>query len=48
MATSTRAGAEVQQPLATVVMGGIASSTLLCLLVLPVILKLLVKEKEAA
>jgi cobalt-zinc-cadmium resistance protein CzcA len=42
MAISTRAGAEVQRPLATVVIGGILSSTLLSLLVLPVLLKLLV------
>jgi cobalt-zinc-cadmium resistance protein CzcA len=42
MAISTRAGAEVQRPLATVVIGGIVSSTLLCLLVLPVILRLMV------
>lgn len=37
MAVSTGAGAEVQQPLATVVIGGIVSSTLLTLLVLPVL-----------
>jgi len=35
MAVATSAGAEVQQPLATVVMGGIITSTLLTLLVLP-------------
>ena len=35
MALATGAGAEVQRPLATVVIGGIASSTLLTLLVLP-------------
>jgi len=35
MALGTGAGAEVQRPLATVVIGGIASSTLLTLLVLP-------------
>jgi len=35
MALSHGAGAEVQQPLATVVIGGIVSSTLLTLLVLP-------------
>ena len=35
MAISTGAGAEVQRPLATVVIGGIISSTLLTLLVLP-------------
>jgi len=37
MALSTDVGAEVQRPLATVVMGGIASSTALTLLVLPVL-----------
>jgi cobalt-zinc-cadmium resistance protein CzcA len=35
MATSTGAGAEVQRPLATVVIGGIITSTLLTLVVLP-------------
>jgi heavy metal efflux system protein len=35
MAMATGAGAEVQRPLATVVIGGIVSSTLLTLLVLP-------------
>lgn len=35
MAVATGAGAEVQRPLATVVIGGIVSSTLLTLLVLP-------------
>jgi cobalt-zinc-cadmium resistance protein CzcA len=44
MAISTHAGAEVQRPLATVVIGGILSSTLLSLLVLPVLLRLLVKK----
>jgi cobalt-zinc-cadmium resistance protein CzcA len=35
MALATSAGAEVQKPLATVVIGGLASSTLLTLLILP-------------
>ncbi|GMR22452.1 MAG: CusA/CzcA family heavy metal efflux RND transporter [Acidobacteriota bacterium] len=35
MATSTQAGAEVQRPLATVVIGGLVTSTLLTLFVLP-------------
>ncbi len=35
MALSTSAGAEVQRPLATVVIGGLVSSTLLTLVVLP-------------
>ncbi|WP_448245169.1 efflux RND transporter permease subunit [Pseudoxanthomonas mexicana] len=37
MALNVGAGSEVQRPLATVVIGGIASSTLLTLLVLPVL-----------
>ncbi len=37
MALSTDVGAEVQRPLATVVIGGLASSTALTLLVLPVL-----------
>lgn len=41
MAVSVGAGAEVQRPLATVVIGGIISSTVLTLLVLPVLYCLL-------
>ncbi|MBS3738178.1 MAG: CusA/CzcA family heavy metal efflux RND transporter [Psychroflexus sp.] len=37
MAISTGAGAEVQRPLATVVIGGLLSSTLLTLIILPVL-----------
>ena len=37
MALATGAGAEVQRPLATVVIGGLVTSTLLTLLVLPAI-----------
>jgi heavy metal efflux system protein len=37
MAIATGAGAEVQRPLATVVIGGVLSSTLLTLIVLPVL-----------
>jgi cobalt-zinc-cadmium resistance protein CzcA len=37
MATSTAAGAEVQRPLATVVIGGLITATFLTLVVLPVI-----------
>jgi cobalt-zinc-cadmium resistance protein CzcA len=40
MAFNVGAGAEVQRPLATVVIGGIASSTLLTLLVLPALYRL--------
>ena len=45
MAISTSAGAEVQKPLATVVIGGLISATLLTLLVLPM-LYLLFNQKE--
>ena len=37
MALATGPGAEVQRPLATVVIGGIISSTLLTLVLLPVL-----------
>jgi cobalt-zinc-cadmium resistance protein CzcA len=37
MALNTGIGAEVQRPLATVVIGGVVSSTILTLLVLPVL-----------
>ncbi|NYT70628.1 efflux RND transporter permease subunit [Pusillimonas noertemannii] len=40
MALNTGTGAEVQRPLATVVIGGIVSSTLLTLLVLPILYEL--------
>jgi heavy metal efflux system protein len=40
MALSTSAGAEVQRPLATVVIGGIISSTFLTLLLLPILYEL--------
>ena len=40
MALATGTGAEVQQPLATVVIGGIVSSTLLTLFVLPALYRL--------
>ncbi len=45
MALNTGIGAEVQRPLATVVIGGIASSTLLTLLVLPVLYVIFEKDK---
>jgi cobalt-zinc-cadmium resistance protein CzcA len=45
MAISTNAGAEVQRPLATVVIGGLISSTLLTLFVLPLIYTLLSKKR---
>lgn len=46
MAFSTRAGAEVQRPLATVVIGGIISSTLLMLAVLPLLLRGLLHRSD--
>ncbi len=46
MALNIGAGAEVQRPLATVVIGGIISSTLLTLLVLPALYRLVHKEIE--
>ena len=45
MALSTGAGAEVQRPLATVVIGGLVSSTLLTLFVLPVLYRLVERER---
>src|SRR6185503_4223286 len=46
MALATGTGAEVQRPLATVVIGGVLSSTLLTLLVLPVLYRLLHRGTE--
>ncbi len=48
MAFNVGAGAEVQRPLATVVIGGIVSSTLLTLLVLPVLYRWLHRRDNAA
>jgi len=47
MAIATGAGAEVQRPLATVVIGGIISSTILTLLVLPALYLLFRRETPA-
>jgi cobalt-zinc-cadmium resistance protein CzcA len=47
MAVSTSAGAEVQQPLATVVIGGMITATLLTLFVLPVLYKWIESRKSA-
>jgi cobalt-zinc-cadmium resistance protein CzcA len=47
MALATGTGAEVQRPLATVVIGGIVSSTALTLLVLPALYRMLHREEEA-
>jgi cobalt-zinc-cadmium resistance protein CzcA len=46
MAISTGAGAEVQRPLASVVIGGLFTSTLLTLLVLPVLYRALARWQE--
>ena len=48
MAFNVGTGAEVQRPLATVVIGGIISSTLLTLLVLPVLYRLAYRHKIVA
>ena len=45
MAFNTGAGAEVQRPLATVVLGGILSDALLTLVVLPALYQLIHKQK---
>ncbi len=46
MAISTNAGAEVQRPLATVVIGGLVTATLLTLVVLPVLYAWYEEKKE--
>ncbi|NUQ75100.1 MAG: CusA/CzcA family heavy metal efflux RND transporter [Polyangiaceae bacterium] len=48
MALATGTGSEVQRPLATVVIGGIISSTLLTLMVLPVLYRIFHRERDAA
>ena len=48
MALATGTGAEVQKPLATVVIGGLISATLLTLFVLPAICRLVLKSREMA
>lgn len=48
MALATGRGAEVQRPLATVVVGGILSSTALTLIVLPVLYGLFARERAEA
>jgi cobalt-zinc-cadmium resistance protein CzcA len=48
MALATGTGAEVQRPLATVVIGGIVSSTLLTLVVLPALYRLAHRNEDAA
>ena len=46
MALATGTGAEVQRPLATVVIGGIISSTLLTLLVLPLLYRMAYRPEQ--
>jgi len=46
MAISTSAGSEVQKPLATVVIGGLISSTLLTLIVLPVLYSMFASRQK--
>ena len=48
MALATGPGAEVQRPLATVVIGGIISATLLTLVVLPVLYNMFHRDQEAS
>ncbi|MCA8829099.1 efflux RND transporter permease subunit [Hymenobacter pini] len=48
MALSNSGGAEVQKPLATVVIGGLISATLLTLVVLPVLYTFFTKDGEAS
>jgi cobalt-zinc-cadmium resistance protein CzcA len=48
MAVSTSTGAEVQRPLASVVIGGLFSSTLLTLLILPVLYDWVFRQREQA
>jgi cobalt-zinc-cadmium resistance protein CzcA len=47
MALSTGTGAEVQRPLATVVIGGLITSTLLTMLIIPTLYKLFPMNEEA-
>ena len=46
MALATGTGAEVQRPLATVVIGGILTATALTLVVLPVLYRMAFKEQS--
>ncbi len=46
MAINTGIGSEVQRPLATVVVGGIASPTLLTLLVLPALYRVVHRARS--
>ncbi|MEJ2717858.1 MAG: CusA/CzcA family heavy metal efflux RND transporter [Deltaproteobacteria bacterium] len=46
MAIATSTGAEVQRPLATVIIGGLISSTILTLFVLPALYKIFVADRD--
>jgi cobalt-zinc-cadmium resistance protein CzcA len=46
MAIATSTGAEVQRPLASVVIGGLVSSTALTLILLPVLFDWVFKDRE--
>ena len=48
MALATGSGAEVQRPLATVVIGGLVTSTLLTLFVLPTVYSFFGRARAAA
>jgi cobalt-zinc-cadmium resistance protein CzcA len=48
MALNTGIGAEVQKPLATVVIGGLVSSTILTLFVLPVLYGVFGRRRQSA
>jgi Cu/Ag efflux pump CusA len=47
MAVATGTGAEVQRPLATVVIGGLVTSTALTLFVLPAICRLVLRQRQS-
>jgi heavy metal efflux system protein len=46
MAFSTGTGAEVQRPLATVIIGGVITSTLMTLFLLPALIRLTTKQRS--
>ena len=48
MALNTGVGAEIQRPLATVVIGGIVSAAMLTLIILPILLVVFQKEPRAS
>jgi cobalt-zinc-cadmium resistance protein CzcA len=48
MALATSAGAEIQRPLATVVIGGLLTSTVLTLIVLPSLFPLCCERQDEA